>query len=129
MKYAVIKTGGKQYRVSEGDILEVDKLEVKENTVNFENVMLLVNEETVEIGKPFLEGVRVKAKLLEQKQGEKVKVAKYKSKVRYRRVAGFRAKLSKVQIEKIETERTKPEPKKEVTKLKTTKTKKVSKKA
>ena len=102
MKYAVVKTGGKQYKVTEGDVLEVDKLDVKDGNVNFDNVMLLVNEETVGIGKPFLEGVRVKAKLLEQKQGEKIRVAKFKSKVRYRRVAGFRAKLSKIQIEKIE---------------------------
>lgn len=129
MKYAVIKTGGKQYKVSEGDILEVDKLEVKDDSVNFENVMLLVNDETVEIGKPFLEGVKVKAKLLEQKQGEKIRIAKYKSKVRYRRVAGFRAKLSKVQIEKIEAAKTKTESKKETEKPKTTKAKKVSKKA
>ena len=103
MNYAVIKTGGKQYRVSEGDIIEVDKLEVKENSVIFDNVLLLVSDENVGVGKPFVPGARVKAKLLDQKKGEKIKVAKFKSKVRYRRVAGFRAHLSKIQIEKIES--------------------------
>ena len=102
MKYAVIKTGGKQYRVSEGDIIEVDKLNVKEGSFNFEEVLLLVSDENVQVGKPFISDAKVSAKLLEQKKGEKIRVAKYKSKVRYRRVTGFRAQLSKVVIEKIE---------------------------
>ncbi len=111
MKYAVIKTGGKQYRVTEGDVIEVDKLEVKENLITFDNVLLLVSDEGVQIGKPFLLEAKVKGKLLEQKKGEKIRVAKFKSKVRYRRVAGFRAMLSKVQIEKIESPKIKKSPK------------------
>lgn len=107
MKYAVIKTGGKQYRVSEGDIIEVDKLEVKEDLVFFDNVLLLVSDDSVQIGKPFILDAKVKGKLLEQKKGEKIRVAKFKSKVRYRRVAGFRAMLSKVQIDKIESSKIK----------------------
>jgi len=103
MQYAVIKTGGKQYRVSEGDIIEVDKLELKDNSVVFDNVLLVVTDDSVQIGKPFIQDAKVKGKLLEQKKGEKIRVAKFKSKVRYRRVAGFRAMLSKVQIEKIES--------------------------
>jgi large subunit ribosomal protein L21 len=130
MKYAVIKTGGKQYRVSEGDTLEVDKLEVKENQVVFDNVLLLVEDENVQIGKPFIEGAKVKAKLLEQKKGDKIRVAKFKSKVRYRRVTGFRSLLSKVQIEAIESSKVnkvKEAVKEE--KTKPAKPKKVSKKA
>ncbi len=111
MKYAVIKTGGKQYRVTEGDVIEVDKLEVKESLVTFDNVLLLVSDEGVEIGKPFVLEAKVKGKLLEQKKGEKIRVAKFKSKVRYRRVTGFRAMLSKVQIEKIESPKIKKSPK------------------
>ena len=99
---AVIKTGGKQYKVSEGDIIEVDKLDAKEGPLTFEEVLLVVSDENVQIGKPFISDVKVSGKLLEQKKGEKIRVAKYKSKVRYRRVTGFRAQLSKVQIEKIE---------------------------
>lgn len=102
MKYAVIKTGGKQYKVTEGDVLEVDNLNTKEGAVTFDNVLLLVSDEKVEIGKPLVAGAKVKAKLLENKKGEKVRVAKFKSKVRYRRAVGFRASISKVQIEKIE---------------------------
>ncbi len=119
MKYAVVKTGGKQYRVSEGDILEVDRLNVKENSVVFENVLLLVSDENVQIGKPLVQNAKVKAKLLEQKRGEKIRVAKFKSKVRYRRASGFRAELSRIQIEKIEA----------VEKPKAAKEKKVSKKS
>jgi large subunit ribosomal protein L21 len=107
MKYAVIKTGGKQYRVSEGDILEVDKLDVKDDLVVFDNVLLLVSDENIQIGKPFIEDAKVKAKLLEQKKGDKIRVAKFKSKVRYRRVTGFRAMLSKIQIENIESPKVK----------------------
>lgn len=135
MKYAVIKSGGKQYRVSEGDIIEVDKLEVKEDQVIFDNVLLLVSDDSVQIGKPFIIDAKVKAKLLEQKKGEKIRVAKFKSKVRYRRVTGFRAMLSKVQIEKIESAKIKDtvkaikEEKPKVIKSKVEKPKKVSKKS
>jgi large subunit ribosomal protein L21 len=130
MKYAVIKTGGKQYKVIEGDIIEVDKLELKDENVVFDSVLLIVEDENLTVGKPFIEGAKVKAKLLEQKQGKKVRVAKFKSKVRYRRVSGFRAKLSKVQIEKIEST-VKESVKKEVKSPSTVKEKpkKVSKKA
>lgn len=127
MKYAVIKTGGKQYKVSEGDVIEVDKLEVKEDKVVFDNVLLLVSDEGVNIGKPFVSDAKVKGKLLEQKKGEKIRVAKFKSKVRYRRVTGFRAMLSKVQIEKIEKIES-PEIKKSFKAVKAEKPKKVSRK-
>ena len=129
MKYAVIKTGGKQYKVSEGDVIEVDKLDVKEGPLTFDNVLLLVNEGNVEVGKPYIESAKVSAKLLEQKKGDKVRVAKFKSKVRYRRVTGFRALLSKVQIEKIESPKIKETPKKVEEKTESPKVKKVSKKA
>jgi large subunit ribosomal protein L21 len=129
MKYAVIKTGGKQYRVSEGDIIEVDKLEVKEDRIVFDNVLLLVTEDSVQIGKPFILDAKVKGKLLEQKKGEKIRVAKFKSKVRYRRVAGFRAMLSKIQIEKIESAKIKESAKPKAVKTKVVKPKKVSKKS
>lgn len=130
MKYAVIKTGGKQYRVSEGDIIEVDKLEVKEDRVIFDNVLLLVTDDSVQIGKPFILDAKVMGKLLEQKKGDKIRVAKFKSKVRYRRVAGFRAMLSKIQIEKIEPSKIKESAKSVKTvKPKVVKPKKVSKKS
>ena len=104
MEYAVIRTGGKQYRVAMGDILEIDKLPVeKDSTVTFDDILLHVVEGKVAVGGPKLADVKVRAKVLDQVKGEKIRVAKFKSKVRYRRVTGFRAQLTKVQIEKIDT--------------------------
>lgn len=102
MKYAVVKTGGKQYKVSEGDIIDVDRLKIEKNEkVVFDNVLLLVSDSSVEIGKPFLAGEKVEGKLLDNIKGEKIRVAKFKAKARFRRVTGFRASISRVQIEKV----------------------------
>ncbi len=101
MKYAVIRTGGKQYRISEGDIIEVDKLlGEKDKKVIFEEVLLLSDASGVKLGKPFLKE-NVEGKIIEQIKGDKIYVSKYKAKVRYRRRTGFRSSLTKVQIEKI----------------------------
>lgn len=100
MKYAVIKTGGKQYKVSQGDTIEVDKLALeKDGKVIFDEVLLMVDDEKVKIGKPFLTD-KVEGKILEHFKGDKVRVAKFKAKARYRKVNGFRASLTKVKIEK-----------------------------
>lgn len=102
MKYAVIKIGGKQYRVSEGDELLVDKIEVGEGKIiNFDEVLLLVDGEKVKIGDPRVRGAKVKAKILAQLKGEKIRVAKFRAKSRYRRVKGHRQLLTKIQIKKI----------------------------
>jgi len=118
MNYAVIKTGGKQYRVSEGDILEVDRLkEEKNGKVVFDDVLLLVRDEVVAIGKPTISGEKVEAKVLDNIRGEKIRVSKFKSKVRYRKVTGFRASLSRIQIDKIGSKgKTKLEDKKVISK-------------
>src|ERR1035437_6899706 len=101
MDYAIIKTGGKQYKVSEGDVVEIDRIAGKDGKISFEEVLLLVNDGKVTVGKPFINGEKVEAKILEDIKGVKVRVSKFKSKVRYRRTTGFRAALTKVQIEKI----------------------------
>ena len=102
--YAVIKTGGKQYKVSEGEILEIDKIEGKaDQKIDFSDVLLVADGDKVEIGQPMVPEAKVTAKIIDQVQGEKIRVARFKSKVRYRKVKGFRAQLTKVQIEKIET--------------------------
>lgn len=103
MKYAVIRSGGKQYKVSEGDVIEVDRLTTEKGPVKFEEVLLLVNDKDVKLGTPTLKNEVVEASLVEQVKGDKIRVAKFKSKVRYRRVNGFRALLSRVKIEKIGT--------------------------
>lgn len=101
MKYAVIKTGGKQYKVSEGDVIEIDRLPQENGKVTFADVLLYVTEDSVKIGKPMVAGEAVEATLVENFKGEKLRVSKYKSKVRYRKSIGFRASLSRVKIEKV----------------------------
>lgn len=102
MKYAVIQTGGKQYRVSEGDILEVEQLpEEKDQKVTFSDVLLYTNEGNAKIGTPHVAGMSVAAVVVEQVQGDKIRVAKYKAKSRYRKVIGHRQQLTKVKIETI----------------------------
>lgn len=104
MKYVVIKTSGRQYKVAEGDELEIDKIEgEKGKSITFEEVLLLVDEGKVKIGQPLVKGAKVKAKILDQVKGKKIRVATYKAKSRYRRVKGFRPLLTKIKIEKIAT--------------------------
>lgn len=100
--YAVIKASGKQYRVTEGEVVNIDKIEGKEgDKIDFPEVLLVVDGEKVQIGQPTVTSVKVTAKILAQFKGEKIRVARFKAKVRYRRVKGFRPLLTKVQIEKI----------------------------
>jgi len=100
-KYAIVKIGGSQYKVTEGDEFEVDKIEgEKGKTVSFDEVLLLADEE-IKIGEPLVKGAQIKAKIIEQFKGDKIRVATYKAKSRYRRVKGFRPLLTKIKIEKI----------------------------
>lgn len=102
MKYAVIKTGGKQYRVAEGDQLAVEKIEVKKGKpVEFKEVLLVASDKSAKIGRPLVRGARVKAELLDQVKGKKIRVATYKAKSRYRRVKGHRQSLSRIKITQI----------------------------
>ena len=99
MKYAVIKTGGKQYRVSEGDEIEIEKIVTPEGkTHTFNEVLLLVDEKKLKIGQPQAAGVKVKTKVLSHFKGKKIRVATYKAKSRYRRVKGHRQQLTRVKI-------------------------------
>lgn len=100
----MIRSGGKQYKVSTGDVIEVDKLELGEKTeLVIEDVLLTSIGGKVSIGNPVLTNAKVKATLVEQKKGEKIRVMKFKAKSRYRRAIGFRAKLTVLKIDKIET--------------------------
>ncbi|HET9946898.1 MAG TPA: 50S ribosomal protein L21 [Patescibacteria group bacterium] len=108
MKYAVVSTGGKQYKVAEGEVLEVERLDVEpESTYTFPQVLLIVDGETRTIGAPFVEEAIVSAKVLSQEKGDKIRVAKFKAKARYRNVRGFRAQITKLQIEKITSKKEK----------------------
>lgn len=100
--YAVLETGGKQYRVQEGDILFVEKLDIEEgSSVDFDKVLLLSNDNGLSVGKPFVEGAKVQASVLEQGKGKKIVVFKYKAKKNYKRKQGHRQPFTKVKIEKI----------------------------
>jgi len=101
MGYAVIKTGGKQYKVSKGDVLEVDKLEDKNKEILLSDILLIVDEQNVKIGKPKLPNAKVKAEVLDNLRGEKIRVAKFKAKARYRKTSGFRASLTRLKIQDI----------------------------
>ena len=109
--FAILETGSKQYKVEEGDVLEVELLDKdkisKANTVNFDSV-LLVQDKDLHIGQPFVGDARIQAKVLEEIKGEKVIVFKKKSKKQYKRTRGHRQKLHLIQIEKIEIESDKP---------------------
>lgn len=101
--FAVIQTGGKQYKVTEGQILKVEKLDLEEGkTLDFEALLVADSEATnVKVGTPHVSGVKVKAKVLEQGRDKKISVIKYKPKTRYRRNVGHRQPFTKIQIEKI----------------------------
>lgn len=101
--YAIIKTGGKQYRVQEGDNIFVEKLASDvDSEVVFDQVLAVVNDGDVKVGSPVVEGAKVTAKVLEQVKEKKVLVFKYKAKSDYRRRQGHRQPYTKVVIEKIE---------------------------
>jgi len=99
--YAIIETGGKQYKVEEGQIIEVEKVpfEVGEK-VELDKV-LLVADNGVKVGRPMVEGAKVLATVVEHGRGEKVIVFKFKPKKRYRRKLGHRQPYTRLRIEKI----------------------------
>ncbi|MCR4396467.1 MAG: 50S ribosomal protein L21 [Candidatus Saccharicenans sp.] len=97
--FAVIKTGGKQYRVKVGDVLSVEKLEAeKGQVVHFDQVLLLEDGSQVQVGTPYLEKARVAAEVLDDYKGEKVIVFKKKRRKGYRRKKGHRQLLTRVRI-------------------------------
>jgi len=100
--YAVIKTGGKQYRVKEGDLLEIEKLGAeKGQKINFDQVLLIEDESRVLVGTPVVENAVVRAEVVENYKGDKVLIFKKKRRKQYRRTKGHRQELTKVRIEKI----------------------------
>ena len=104
MKYAVIKTGGKQYKVSEGDVITVERVATDLGaTITFSEVLMLADEGKLTFGQPFITDISVTGKVLENPRGEKLRIAKFKAKARYRRVTGHRQELSKIEISSIGT--------------------------
>jgi len=96
--YAIIKTGGKQYKVAEGDVLSIEKLDAEVGAeVSFE-VLMLVDGSDVKVGKPVVDGAAVTAKVVEHGKGPKVTVFKYKPKKDYRKTQGHRQPYTKVEV-------------------------------
>lgn len=97
MAFAVITTGGKQYKVAVGDVLEVEKLDA-EGTVTFDKVLLTDDGSTTKVGTPFIAGAKVTAEIVEQGLGDKVFVVKYLAKSRYYKRNGHRQPYTKIKI-------------------------------
>ncbi len=103
MAFAIVATGGKQYRVEEGGVLNVEKIAGKTagDTVIFDQVLLLDDGTTTKVGTPFLEGVTVEVTLEAEGRGKKLHIQKFKSKSRYKRRIGHRQAFARVAVKKI----------------------------
>lgn len=100
--YAVIETGGKQYKVSPGELIKVEKLDSNPGSeVQFEKVLMVQKEDGTLIGHPYLDKVRVVGEVLEHKKGEKIIVFKYKRRKNYRRKKGHRQWYTALRIKEI----------------------------
>ena len=100
--YAVIETGGKQYKVAEGETIAVERLDAEANAqFTFENVLLVNDNGAIVIGQPYVAGAKVTATVLEEKKDAKVRIVKFKPKTGYNRTRGHRQIYTMVKIEKI----------------------------
>ena len=117
--YAVIEACGKQYKVTKGDVVFFDKLEVEVGKkVTFDKVVLLSDDGKVEVGAPYVKGIKVEGKVVAHDKGKKIIVFKYKAKKNYRRKQGHRQPYTKVEITAIKL----PTAKKETAEEKTVET-------
>lgn len=100
--FAIIKTGGKQYKVSEGDIIKVEKIEAEAgDKIEFDQVLMVAGDD-VKVGSPVVEGAKVQAEVLDQKKDKKIVIFKFKAKKNYRKKKGHRQPYTLVKIEKID---------------------------
>ena len=125
--YAIIESCGKQYKVAEGDVVFFEKLDAEEGKkVTFDNVILVSDEGKVQVGNPYVKGVKVEGKVVSHGKGKKIIVFKMKPKKNYRRKQGHRQPYTKVEITSIKTAAKKAETKAASAKAET---KKVAEKA
>jgi len=105
MKYAIMESGGKQYKAVPGETVRVDRLPNEVNDkIDLEKVLLVVDDGDIKIGTPLLEGVTIKATVSDQIKGRKIRVFKYKPKVRYRKRQGHRQRYTLLTIDEIVTD-------------------------
>ena len=128
--YAIIESCGKQYKVTEGDVVFFEKLDAEEGKkVTFDNVILVSDEGKVQIGNPYVKGVKVEGKVISHGKGKKIIVFKMKPKKNYRRKQGHRQPYTKVEITAIKTSEKKADTtKKETAETKTATARKTTKK-
>ncbi|KGI77924.1 50S ribosomal protein L21 [Oleiagrimonas soli] len=97
--YAVIKTGGKQYRVMQGEYLRVEKLEAEvDSTIEFDQVLLVGEGENVTVGAPIIEGATVSAKILSHGRGKKVRIVKFRRRKHHKKQQGHRQHYTEIEI-------------------------------
>ena len=110
--YAIIESCGRQYKVTEGDVVFFEKLDAEEGKkVTFDNVVLVSDDKKVEVGAPYVKGVKVEGKVVSHGKGKKILVYKYKAKKNYRRTQGHRQPYTKVEITSIKANSEKAEAK------------------
>ena len=120
--YALIEACGKQYKVEEKDVVFFEKLDAEEGKkVTFDKVILVSNDKKVEVGAPYVKGIKVEGKVVSHGKGKKILVYKYKAKKNYRRTQGHRQPYTKVEITKIKMPAEKAEAKETAAKKETAK--------
>ena len=126
--YAIIESCGRQYKVAEGDVVFFEKLDAEEGKkVTFDNVVLVSDGKKIEVGTPYVKGVKVEGKVVANGKGKKIIVYKYKAKKNYRRTQGHRQPYTKVEITSIKAGTEKAEKKVEEKPAKTAEAKKEAK--
>lgn len=102
MGYAIFASGGKQYRVSPGDVVEVDRLDAEASgSLTFDDVLLVSDDDGVQVGQPTVDGASIEASVLEHVRGPKIRIFTYRASKRRRRRMGHRQELTRVRIESI----------------------------
>ncbi len=102
MGYAIFTSGGKQYRVSPGDVIEVDRLDAEASgSLTFDDVLLVSDDDGVQVGQPTVDGASIEASVLEHVRGPKIRIFTYQASKRRRRRMGHRQELTRVRIESI----------------------------
>jgi large subunit ribosomal protein L21 len=99
--YAVIETGGKQYRVAPGDVIDVELTGTNEGSLQFDRVLLVAGDAGLQVGNPVLSGALVQASLVAAVRGPKIRVFKMKKRKQYRRTKGHRQNLQRIRIDEI----------------------------
>lgn len=97
--FAIIETGGKQYKVEKGNTLEIEKIEAEDGaTITLDKVLLISDQSNLKIGNPMIDGAAVMAKIVRQTKGEKLRIYKMKAKEHYQRTAGHRQKYTLIEV-------------------------------